>query len=128
MATEEPAAILRLRKGEGSIRVKGLADLIAVHDTGCGAAERLRALSAADVEFVMIGGRVQLASKTLLTRLPPAIRQGLEPLWVDDTVRWLRAPIRDLLTRAEEMLGAGVLRLGGKPIRLPSFTEVGHAC
>ena len=128
MATEEPAAILRLREGEGSIRVNGRADLIAVRDTGCDGAERLITLSAADVEFVMIGGRVQLASETILTRLPPAVRQGLEPLWFDGTVRWLRAPIRDLLTRAEEILGAGTLRLGGKPIRLPSFPEVGHAC
>jgi ubiquinone/menaquinone biosynthesis C-methylase UbiE len=128
MATTEPAAILRLREGEGSIRVNGRADLIAVHDTGCDAAERLRTLSAAEVEFVMIGGRVQLASETILTRLPSAVRQGLEPLWVDGTVRWLRAPIRDLFTRAEEILGAGTLWLGGKPIRLPSFVEVGHAC
>jgi hypothetical protein len=128
MATKKPAAILRLREGEGSIRVNGRADLIAVRDTGCDAAERLHTLSATDVEFVMIGGRVQLASETILTRLPPPVRQGLEPLWFDGTVRWLRAPIKDLLTRAEEILGVGTLRLGGKPIRLPSFTEAGHAC
>jgi hypothetical protein len=76
----------------------------------------------------MIGGRVQLASETILQRLPRAARQGLEPLWFDGTVRWLRAPIQELLTRAEEILGVGTLRLGGKPIRLPSPTEVGHAC
>jgi cytosine/adenosine deaminase-related metal-dependent hydrolase/2-polyprenyl-3-methyl-5-hydroxy-6-metoxy-1,4-benzoquinol methylase len=128
MTTEEPAVILRLRDGEGSIRVDGSADLIAVSDTGCGAAERLQMLSAADVEFVMIGGHVQLASDAILTRLSPAVRQGLEPLWFDGTVRWLRAPIKDLLTRAEEILGVGNVRLGGKPIRLPSFPEVGHAC
>ena len=128
MATLEPAAILRLREGEGSIRVDGRADLIAVRHTGCDGSERLRGLSAADVEFVMIGGRVQLASETILQRLPSTVIRELEPLWVDGTVRWLRAPIKELLTRAEEVLGAGALRLGGKPIRLPSFTEVGHAC
>jgi ubiquinone/menaquinone biosynthesis C-methylase UbiE len=128
MATAEPAAILRLREGEGSINVNGRADLIAVRDTGCDAAERLITLSAADVEFVMIGGRVQLASETILTRLPPSVRQGLEPLWFDGTVRWLRAPIRYLLTRAEEILGVGNVRLGGKSIRVPSVPEVGHAC
>jgi hypothetical protein len=117
-----------LREGEGSIRVDGRADLIAVRHTDCDGAERLHTLSAADVEFVMIGGRVQLASETILQRLPPAARQGLEPLWFDGTVRWLRAPIQELLTRAEETLGVGTLRLGGKPIRLPSPTEVGHAC
>jgi cytosine/adenosine deaminase-related metal-dependent hydrolase/ubiquinone/menaquinone biosynthesis C-methylase UbiE len=128
MVTQEPAAILRLSHGEGSIRVDGRADLIAIRDTGCDGSERLHSLSAADVEFVMIGGRVQLASETILTRLPPALRQGLEPLWFDGTVRWLRAPIKELLTKAEDVLGVGALRLGGKPIRLPSFAEVGHAC
>jgi cytosine/adenosine deaminase-related metal-dependent hydrolase len=128
MATLEPAAILRLHEGEGSIRVDGRADLIGVRHTGCDGTERIPTLTAADVEFVMVGGRVQLASETILKRLPAAVRQGLEPLWFDGTVRWLRAPIKELLTRAEEVLGVGTLRLGGKPIRLPSPTEVGHAC
>jgi len=127
MATEEPAAILRLREGEGSIRVNGRADLIAIRHTGRDAAERLCMLSAADVEFVMIGGRVQLASETIVKRLPSTLREGLEPLWFDGTVRWLRAPIQHLVTRAEEILGVGKVRLGGKPIRLPSAPEVCHA-
>ncbi len=105
MATEEPAAILRLREGEGSIRVDGRADLIAVRHTGCDASERLRALSAADVEFVMIGGRVQLASEAISERLPAEIIQDLEPLWFDGTVRWLRAPIKDLLVRSRGNIG-----------------------
>jgi cytosine/adenosine deaminase-related metal-dependent hydrolase len=128
MATEGPAAILRLREGEGSIRVDGRADLIAVRHAGCDAAERLRTLTAVDVEFVMIGGRVQLASETIFRRLPAAVTRELEPLWVDGAVRWLRAPITELLTRAEEILGVGNVKLGGKPIRVPSFPEVGHAC
>jgi cytosine/adenosine deaminase-related metal-dependent hydrolase/ubiquinone/menaquinone biosynthesis C-methylase UbiE len=128
MVTEEPAAILRLREGEGSISVDGRADLIAIRHTGCDAAERLHTLTAADVEFVMIGGRVQLASETIFGRLPQAVRQGMEPLWFDGTVRWLRAPIKELLTRAEEILGVGTVQLGGKQIRVPSFPEVGHAC
>jgi cytosine/adenosine deaminase-related metal-dependent hydrolase/ubiquinone/menaquinone biosynthesis C-methylase UbiE len=128
MATKEPAAVLRLHQGEGSIRVDGRADLIAVRHTGLNAPERLCTLSAADVEFVMIGGRVQLASETVFERLPVALRQDLQPLWFDGVIRWLRAPIDDLLTSAEEVLGTGALRLGGKPIRLPSSTEVAHAC
>ena len=127
MVTEEPAAILRLRGGEGSIKESGRADLIAVRDTGCDGADRLRTLSAADVELVMIGGRVQLASEAILKRLPWAVTQELAPLWFDGTIRWLRAPIKVLLMRAEEILGVGKLRLGGKPIRLPSYTEVSHA-
>ena len=127
MVTEEPAAILRLRGGEGSIKESGRADFIAISDTGCDGAERLRNLSAADVEFVMIGGRVQLASESILKRLPWTVTQELEPLWFDGTIRWLRAPIKVLLMRTEEILGVGKVRLGGKPIRLPSCTEVSHA-
>lgn len=128
MATREPAAVLRLHEGEGSIRVDGRADLIAVRDTGCDAPERLRTLSTADVEFVLMGGRVQLASETVFDRLPAAVMRQLEPLWVDGAIRWLRAPIEDLLATAEKVLGTGALRLGGKPVRLPSSAEVAHAC
>jgi len=117
MLTEAPAAILRLRDGEGAIRASGPADLIAIRDTGHDAADRLRTLALADVEFVMIRGRVQLASSAILERLSVPMRQGLEPLWIDGTIRWLRAPVNELLRSAEAILGSGEVRLGGKPIR-----------
>ena len=41
MLTEAPAAVLRLREGEGAIRASGPADLIAIRDTGHDAADRL---------------------------------------------------------------------------------------
>ena len=119
MVTETPAAILRLGNGEGSIRASGRGDLIAIRDTGHYAAERLSTLSMNDVEFVMIGGSVQLASEAILGRLPPAARQGLEPLWIDGTIRWLRAPVKELLAEAEEVLGAGGVQLGGRPVQIP---------
>jgi hypothetical protein len=117
MLTEAPAAILRLREGEGAIRASGPADLIAIRDTGHDAADRLHTLSLADVEFVMIRGRVQLASSAILERLSASMRQGLEPLWIGGTIRWLRAPVDELLSSAEAILGSGEVRLGGKPIR-----------
>lgn len=120
MVTEAPAAILRLEDAEGSITVSGVADLIAVRDTGHDAADRLRTLSMIDVEFVMIAGRVQLASQTILERLPLQEKQGLEPLSIDDNTRWLRAPVKELLRKTEEVLGAGAVRLGGKTVRLPA--------
>ena len=128
MVTEEPAAILSLHQGEGAIRVGGRADLIAIRDPGSDGTERLRTLSAADVELVMTGGRLQLASEAILKRMPLAVIQGLEPLWVDGVLRWLRAPIKNLFMRAEEILGVGMVRLGGKSIHLPSNTEIDHAC
>jgi cytosine/adenosine deaminase-related metal-dependent hydrolase len=123
MVTEAPAAILRTRGGEGFIRVSGIADLIAVRDTGDDASERLKTLSMVDIEFVMLGGQVQLASKGVLERLPSQVRQGLEPLSIDGTIRWLRAPVEELLRQTEDVLGVGQVRLGGKQMTIPLWTE-----
>jgi cytosine/adenosine deaminase-related metal-dependent hydrolase len=108
MVTEAPARILRLSDAHGEIQVPGVGDLIAVLDTGHDPAERLQELSINDVEFVAIGGRVQLASAAILERLPLSAKEGLEAL----------------LRRAEEVLGAGEARLGGRPLRLPSQSGV----
>ncbi|WP_058186262.1 amidohydrolase family protein [Terracidiphilus gabretensis] len=118
MVTEAPAAVLRLKDGEGVIRLSGSADLIAVRDTGRQAADTLPRLSFKDIELVMISGQVQLASETIFERLPPASKKGLEPLWIDGILRWLRAPVKDLLQRTEEVLGKGQVRLGGKGVVL----------
>jgi cytosine/adenosine deaminase-related metal-dependent hydrolase/SAM-dependent methyltransferase len=126
MITDAPAAMLRLTRGEGSIRPSARADLIAVLAHAEEPAERLRTLSCADIELVMVGGRIQLASPKILTRLPASVGAGLEPLWVDGTVRWLRAPVRALVRAAEDVLGKDSLRLGGKPVRIPSETEADY--
>jgi cytosine/adenosine deaminase-related metal-dependent hydrolase/SAM-dependent methyltransferase len=127
MVTEGPAAILRLSNAEGTIKVGGRADLIAIRDAACDAVDRLPSLSAADVEFVMIGGRVQLASEAIRERLPHAAKLGLEPLWIDGMVRWLRAPVHQLLREAELVLGNGCVQLGGKQLRVSRCVEVSHA-
>jgi hypothetical protein len=122
MVTEAPAAVLRLGDASGSIKKSGVAQLIAVRHTGHDAADRLQTLSMTDIEFVMIGDRVQLASESILERLPVQTREGLEPLWIEDTIRWLRAPVKELLRKAEEVLGPGEVRLGGRPVRLPAWS------
>lgn len=119
MVTEAPAVTLRLRDAEGSIKTGGTADLIAVRDTGDNAADRLQTLSMIDVEFVMINGRVQLASDEVLKRLPSSIRSGLEPLCIGGMIRWLRAPVKDLLRKTEVALGKGRVRLRDKTVRIP---------
>ncbi|HEU5350836.1 MAG TPA: amidohydrolase family protein [Terracidiphilus sp.] len=121
MVTTAAAAILRLSDGEGSIKASGVADLIAVRDTNQNVADRLPTLSTMDVEFVMLGGAVQLASESILSRLPYSIRQGLEPLWIDGTTRWLRAPVKELLRRTEEVLGE--VKLGSRRIRIPESEQ-----
>jgi cytosine/adenosine deaminase-related metal-dependent hydrolase len=120
MITEAPATILRLRNHEGSITENGVGDLMAVRDTAEVGTDRLQNLSMHDVELVMVGGSVHLASETIMERLPEATLQGLEPLWIDGSIRWLRAPVRDLLVKAEEVLGKGNVRLGGRPVRIPT--------
>lgn len=127
MVTESAAAILRLANGEGSIRVCGAGDLIAIRDTHRHAANLLQTLSAQDVELVMIAGRVQLASEEVFARLPSPARKGLEPLWVEGMVRWLRAPVKELLRQAEGELGVDAVQLGGKPIRIPEGVRAVHA-
>ncbi len=119
MVTEAPAALLRLKNGEGAINISGAGDLIAVGDAPCDAADRLPTLSLIDIEFVMIGGKVQLASETILERLPIPAKEGLEPLWIDGVIRWLRAPVNELLRKAEDIFGPGNTELGGRSVRIP---------
>ena len=125
MVTNAPATILRLRNLEGALQPGGLADVVVVRDTGKRPADALSDLTMQDVELVIIGGRVQLASQMLLDKLPPKMRDKLEPLCVDGTVRWLRAPVSYLLLRAEQVLGAGQARLGGRVMTTPGH---GSSC
>ena len=119
MVTTAPATILRLRNGEGALQLGGLADLVVVKDTGKQPADALTTLTMRDVELVIIGGRVQLTSETLLHKLPPRMRDKLEPLCADGIMRWLRAPVSYLLRRAEQVLGAGQVQLGSRVMTVP---------
>jgi cytosine/adenosine deaminase-related metal-dependent hydrolase len=116
MVTDAPASMLRLGDAGGSHIENRVGDLIAVRDTNQEPADMLRTLSMADVELVLLGGCVQLASESILERLPPQMKSGLEPLWIDGIVRWLRGPVEEYLRRAEEVLGKGEVRLGGVPV------------
>lgn len=127
MVTTKPAEILRLQNGEGTIQEAGVADLFAVRDSGSDAAERLRELSAMNVELVMIGGSVQLASNLIFERLPLELRVGMEPLSIDGTIRWLRAPVKYLLHRTEDVLGPGGVSLSGRKLRIPFPAEIENA-
>lgn len=128
MVTTVPAAILRLKNAEGSITESGAADLIAVRDTGDTPAQILQRLSAADVELVVIGGRVQLASSTMLNRLPTSAKNGIEPFSINGVIRWLRAPVSKLLEQTEQVLGRGNVRLNGASASLPQQTAVAYGC
>ena len=128
MVTTAAAALLRLRNFEGSIKESGVGDLIAIRDDGAHAAERLASLTEDDVELVVIAGQVQLASETILDRLPASQRRRLEPLTIDRVHRWVRAPVKGFLRRTEEVLGNGAVRLGYRFIGVPEAVEAEHAC
>jgi hypothetical protein len=116
MVTNQAADILRLRRGEGRLRPGSAADMLVVRDRGLSPAETLAQLTVDQVELVVTAGRVQLAGPGLFERLPAALTNGLEPFEVDGVQRWVRAPIHQLITDAEEVLGSD-LCLGGKRVR-----------
>lgn len=111
-----PARAFRLRNGQGSIRVGGVADLIAVRDTEADPAEALANLAYCQIELVIMQGRVQLARAPILERLPEELRQGLEPLEVAGESVWLRAPIAELYSVAAGAL-EGPVMLGKKRVQ-----------
>ena len=61
MVTNQPADILRLRRGEGRLRPGSAADMLVVRDRGLSPAETLAQLTVDQVELVITAGRVQLA-------------------------------------------------------------------
>jgi cytosine/adenosine deaminase-related metal-dependent hydrolase len=119
MVTDRPAAILGLRSGEGSIRISARADLVAVRNRDRSPAETLSTLSAEDVELVVRDGSIHLASQGMYERLPGAARHGLEPISVGGIMRWLRAPVKQLVEDAERVLGKGAVKLSGIPVCIP---------
>ena len=114
--TVSASQILRLKRGEGSIRVGAVADFTAVRDTGLSPAETLASCSYCDIELVVLAGRVQLASDELITKLPRHLAEGLERFDVEGIVRWIRAPLKELFSKATAALGDD-LRLGGRKVK-----------
>jgi cytosine/adenosine deaminase-related metal-dependent hydrolase len=115
LVTSQAAQLLRLQEGQGRLRPGGMADIVAVRDLGRSPAETLAGLSYRDVELVLIGGCVHLVSEEVWQRLPPGSRTGLRPLVIEDTLRWVRAPLERLFRETEPHLPEGIF-LGGKRV------------
>jgi cytosine/adenosine deaminase-related metal-dependent hydrolase/SAM-dependent methyltransferase len=117
MVTQSPAAMLHLPDGSGSPWGSAPCDVIAVRDRGLRPDETLCSLSFVDIELVLRKGRVFLASEGIVKRLPAVARRGLEPLSIAGTIRWLRAPVVEMLREAEAALGRDRVKLGGKDVQ-----------
>jgi cytosine/adenosine deaminase-related metal-dependent hydrolase/ubiquinone/menaquinone biosynthesis C-methylase UbiE len=115
--TNQAAQLLRLRRGQGAIVIGAAADLVAVRDSGLSPADTLARLSFRDIELVLLGGRVQLTSSNMLSRLPARLCAGLQPLSIEGIIRWIRAPLDRLFEETSAHL-PGAIRLGGKRVRL----------
>lgn len=114
MVTSSPAEMLHLTDGQGRIVESGIADLIAVQSQQDTPARALSELTYADVELVLLAGRVQLASPDLYMRLPRDLRAGLDLLEVAGHRRWVRSPLKALFDAAEKVLGQGKVLIGGR--------------
>ncbi len=115
MCTARPSSILRLSNAEGSLRVGGYADLLVVRDIGRSPAAQLRELKTEDIELILIGGRVHLASESRMRQLPEELTAGLLPLRVDGLLRWVRAPLVEMFAEAKAVLGRSLF-LGKKRV------------
>ena len=115
--TRGAARLLGLKNGEGRFGIGGFADLVAVRDKGLSPAETLASLSYRDVELVLLGGRVQLASPQIKQRLSSNAVEGLQPLTIEGLVRWIRAPLDSLFEKTVEHL-QGPIYLGGRQVSL----------
>ncbi len=116
MLFTNPAKIFRLDQGEGRIRSGSMADLIAVADTATDPAGRIAQLSPSDIELVILGGRVRLASEHLFRRLPGRSAAGMYPLEVDERLVWITAPLPRLFEAVAPVLGRE-FAVGGKRVR-----------
>jgi len=116
MVTSASAVILRLKHGEGSLTPGSTADFIATRDRGLSPAATLAEMSSNAVELVVRGGRIFLASDTIIQRLSEVQRGGLEPLTVGGERRWIRAPLAHLFREAAPVMTGDTLLLGGKKV------------
>jgi SAM-dependent methyltransferase len=110
MVTSRAASILRLRNGEGRIVAETPADLVAIDDSGLTPAESLCSLDCVPAA-VIVGGKLQLLSGSVLERVPEALRESLRPMMVGDAQWWAEEHIVAAVRGAR-----GGLRLSGQPV------------
>jgi cytosine/adenosine deaminase-related metal-dependent hydrolase len=86
MVTAQAARVLHLNRGEGQIREHGIADLLVVSDRGQSPAGALQDFVPA---LVILGGRIQLVSTKLATRMDPWLTRHLQKIELKGRGAWL---------------------------------------
>jgi cytosine/adenosine deaminase-related metal-dependent hydrolase len=114
MVTTQAACVLGLTRGEGEIREHGIADLLAVPDCGQNPADALQEFVPA---LVILGGKIQLVSKTLAARMDPILTRRLQKVELEGRGSWLvNANVSRLRATTEAVLGPN-FQLAGRPVR-----------
>ena len=110
LVTTNAARVLHLNRGQGTIRERGVADVVAVPDKGQTPAEALQDLRP---QFVMVRGWPMLLSESLASRTGSS---GLRPIQVEERGSYLvRAEIPKLYSAAAQALGPEI-RLAGRRV------------
>jgi cytosine/adenosine deaminase-related metal-dependent hydrolase len=115
MVTTNAARILRLRDGEGAIRERGVADLVAVSDEGQTPAQALSHLSP---ELVVIRGRISMMSSRMIRRLGLSPNGCFQPIHLESRGRsFVAAELAELFDAASRALGP-MISLAGKRVMI----------
>jgi len=115
LVTDSAARVLRLRNGEGMIRLGGPADFLIVLDTGDLPCEKLSQMTIGDLEVILVGGRPRLLSAAAADKWPRAALKTFEVLRAGYIERLIQAPIQKLLQSTRKHLGEKVF-LAGKRV------------
>ena len=113
--TATAAQILCLCNGEGTLKEAGVADFMAVRDTGDRPCDVLTELGSKDIELVVVDGRVKLLAAPSRDLVPEPAVSCLHRLVIDDVAVLVDADVPRLTASASAALGKDI-RLAGKRI------------
>jgi cytosine/adenosine deaminase-related metal-dependent hydrolase len=118
MVTTTAAGILRLENGEGRLTEGGVADLIAIADSGRSPCEALTSGKTPQLLLVMVGGEIKLVAEALADRLDASVTRSLQRIKVAGRPPCLvDAGVAGLVASARLALGPEQsIRLAGKAL------------
>jgi cytosine/adenosine deaminase-related metal-dependent hydrolase len=125
MVTEIPAGIFGLRQGEGRIRLGGIADFLIVTDTGETPAQRLLSLTHRDIQLMIRGGEIVLASEQFVRRSGTFSPESLQRVSFDNLDWWTSLDVQSSWNETSQVLSSDVI-LAGKNIRVEEVPAFHH--